>query len=44
MAFLILTVSILGLVAASQAIQIKKLSHTLYSEYIDKKEDINNQQ
>lgn len=44
MNFLILTVCLLGLVAAAQAMQIKKLSGTLFNEYVEKKEDINNQQ
>lgn len=35
-AFLILGVCILGLVAASQAVQIIKLSKTLFSEYVTK--------
>lgn len=43
MTFLILAVCILGVIAASQAVQIKKLSGTLYTEYVEKK-DINNQQ
>jgi len=44
MSFLILTVCLLGLVAAAQALQIKKLSGTLFTEYVEKKEDNNNQQ